>query len=856
MSSKNMQLATLFVLCGLVSSCAQEDQPYFNTPAIAPGGACIDNMADDVENYLVGQLHDNQVRRFWHCQKQALNAFYVSTQGQVADRHSSEELRNFFQSYFARHVQISERLMNEILELKSLMVGGDAHSITKAEMGKALQLFGHLEDLTLKLRPHIPVFREFLISANRQSMAQDQLAQALAAFNEFGQGLTAIIQANGKSYSLKNLEALINEVDALVVQTEGKSQLRELLPYLPLLEQSKAILLDSPSDTIGGNEWSLLGKKVASILRFLLLGENYIQQLKKSGEVDPSVITAMLTEGQALFVDPDTGAPTTEKLRMQQIDDLLDRMVELKILAAGNWVSMVKDGLRVLAPLLFGPNQAPGAIATRDWPVLIKTLITLSHEGLHFVQQPTPIPWYGARRWNHLKSFIEATFAALHESLPRHANGVIDHASLQPLHGFLIRHKLLPPGFTQEIAESTTQTLLDRVFVVTEDGDILPPQGGLSEQSLALIQGEYQRWIEAQEYINWLYGSKPPDIQTAHLIAFTPGALEMRDLASTPWPLRLDHFGRLTFLWHAEDHGRDYDHFSLTQLNWQRAIIRPLMRAYSRDSQRRLRPVYLTSEELKSLAKDAVPTIEAFGLPLQGNIAIYEKVFREANLFTPRAHKDDRLYFNEGIEYFSHVLSGTNAGRLAMEILKPSCHSSNSPEQSQSLEPSCFRVMSLLHQDQLLSHLPNLQAYLKKYNYSQTLWFAFEEEMENLVREDGYSSRPIQQGEISRMWILLQYIETIMGRFDTDGDGDLNHSEMWSIYEELLNKPSEDFSLSLIANARADSGLNDLSDLRPLNRPPTLRPPQLRVGDANDPFSMWKMERYRLLKFIGWMAAD
>jgi hypothetical protein len=146
--------------------------------------------------------------------------------------------------------------------------------------------------------------------------------------------------------------------------------------------------------------------------------------------------------------------------------------------------------------------------------------------------------------------------------------------------------------------------------------------------------------------------------------------------------------------------------------------------------------------------------------------------------------------------------------------------------------------------------------YFRKYDYHPKLWIQLEKEMERLVRTQGFSQDPIDGGEITRMWILLQYVETIMGRFDEDKSGHLTNLEIWRAFNLYTNwlqpsGPRKSFSFDFISSAHASS--IDSKDPQ-LSTKEIYTAERTNGTNVESAFSPLKRERVTLLKVLSYFA--
>lgn len=335
----------------------------------------------------------------------------------------------------------------------------------------------------------------------------------------------------------------------------------------------------------------------------------------------------------------------------------------------------------------------------------------------------------------------------------------------------LSRLKVLPEEVTPDVIESVFEVLVQRFL---KDGASDRLEFNLNH--LSQLRSEYWRWHSAQVYLQ----ERDADIQGE--LNLNPAIEEMRRVLEGPWALRRDEQGRLVF-----DFSQHSDLASMSILNLQRAAIRLLIRGYAEDPQRRETLAGLSKEELQLAAEELYLLGEAFGLFSNNDTSIASRIFLEGNLFMPRANGDQILSFEEGVEYFSFVLSGLSVSGLIFDELKAVCPSREN-DGGTKISIDCFRTKVSEQRHRYLENMPHLIRYLD--SGTSDLWTSLELNLERALRGPDLS-QPISRSEILEMWVLLQYVETFFGRFDANGSTTVNVEEAlasFPVFEPILTE--------------------------------------------------------------------
>src|SRR5690606_23776089 len=217
------------------------------------------------------------------------------------------------------------------------------------------------------------------------------------------------------------------------------------------------------------------------------------------------------------------------------------------------------------------------------------------------------------------------------------------------------------------------------------------------------------------------------------------------------------------------DTARPLDVGAKSRLNWARVIFRLLIRAYVRDSER-LGKRQLKIDEVRVAITDLKPVLVGLNLMDPDDEEFDERLFRDANLFMPRSNGDRTLGYYELIEYLHYVYSGISAGDFFINRVPAHCF-----DLDRMFAP-CFREH--FQTDSALS-LEHLSLFWSQYasHSDDKRWARDMNNLDKVNRAGMDPSQPITKTDIYENYILLQYIETVMLRFDEDRSGQLDLRE-------------------------------------------------------------------------------
>ena len=246
---------------------------------------------------------------------------------------------------------------------------------------------------------------------------------------------------------------------------------------------------------------------------------------------------------------------------------------------------------------------------------------------------------------------------------------------------------------------------------------------------------------------------------------------EMHCLTDTPWAMNVDSEGRLLF-----QRSKEYSPNTLSTLNWERIVIRSLIRGYGDVYGADQLPIGVSQDRLKDIFFDLKLPLIKLGLVEKDNINFYERVFLEGNLFLARSDGNEAaLNYFEAVEYLHYALAGVRAGGVFLDHLEKGCEVERESNSVKSVAVECFRWNFKEHFSRYLSHIPYLVEFVSALPLES--WTLFEYNLESTVRTEGTAGSPILVSDIMEIFILLQYIETFIFRYDQSQSGTIEVDE-------------------------------------------------------------------------------
>lgn len=382
--------------------------------------------------------------------------------------------------------------------------------------------------------------------------------------------------------------------------------------------------------------------------------------------------------------------------------------------------------------MLIGPG--PEEIYGQDWASL-RNLICKGLEAYMLFQNfYVAGSWFEAKNSVVLNDMVLLGFDIAEQGIRQQPNQMWSDADVTHVLTAIQDTKILDLGFSPEILQQATSTVLHKIFKTPSDA------GGFGLAQLAVMKAEwnqfYARQLELQIDPHWDSMALPVDVDGR-------------------WVMDADHASH-------------WDLRSASLYHVKRALIDRVMRSYATRTSAQ-EPLALQPDDVTALAQDFSLLIADITGSTPEKFA--KRIIQEANVFLPASDGLKPINLAEGTEYLHSLLTGFAAGKIAQASI------TNFAD----LPPA-----------KTLSHLPGLVGRLTSQD-----WKTLGPLLESAVR--GSATGPLTTGNYVSIWVMLQYVEVFMARFDADQSTTINKVESleaYKIYGPTLSGLIQSYNLS------------------------------------------------------------
>lgn len=321
----NCFIQMLFFLSSLVtlSSCSDYlvGKPFKNQVLEIqsdPQLNCLENVSDDMKNFLDAKGTDADIDRTVNCINSTLTILQTKVEGsQEASSYTADDIYKIF-NQFSTSAQISKEGATNVVKLKAAILGGSDAKITKTEIDSLKQFLDVIKAEAKKLRPYIQVF---YFKKTNKLYSKDLISQAVNQLNSSLRVLYRSTQLGSSSYSVENFKDMM--VSVLSLSEESINTADVLSKLSKVISGQHTVLTESQRFTY-----------IDNVTDLMKLYANYV-----NGYVKFEISTSdnmneifNLAESAVNWIENTLQYRATQNITAQTLDPLVSAIVKARLI--------------------------------------------------------------------------------------------------------------------------------------------------------------------------------------------------------------------------------------------------------------------------------------------------------------------------------------------------------------------------------------------------------------------------------------------------------------------------------------------------------------------------------------------
>ena len=830
-------LTVIFVALNL-TSCGLRIGEQAQTPDIEGFSVgCLNDFGGKVDLYLKGQLDHKQIVQMANCVQVALSIFKDRVYGQKAGEFTPQELRKFIQDLFLQDNIIRDKLLNQLIHLKTVIIGGKKTKLTHKDIESFIRFVEILKKEAIFFQPYFTAFH--VLNQQNQTGDISQLKNIERALKSSINRVSVFFKSFVSPYHLKDMESLFEELDFFSDHEHNISNLKEKIKLLGAL---KGFVFGQADSTIKPKEWNTLLTAFAYLLS-VHIHWTVLKKQKPWFSAEGTKAFSAVINDLIQFLSLTVKNRQHQLLKTNDFPNLMEHLVLAGFLPKTIKGPTVKSLLDMLFGKVFmlkeGPKEDPKEDPQKD----LKEDQAFATTGL-LQQKPAspekagqPLTPKSAPETGKVKplqdnhhhfqrAYQRRTFVTSSDPIPD---------SPSPQSAPLMNPAKRPSGPAHQpkrmvSTSSTTKENLPEQELADSESKEIP----ITAEHISAIQTLFQLWTATQSFLNYHYDSKnPSELPIKASSFFSTPALWARGEGILDDILSMDPLYKQGYKIHlsanlssGQKEALDYKNAKI--YSFYRFATEMIKMGYKKTSPK---DQALSQEELKHFFADFRPFAVNMGwMAPRSKTSVMgegEAEFIAANILTSRAkgfnlnwQETEYLTSHEIVEYIAYAISfGLHLVETGPELFElcaePAEGSPNLPEETSNWKNSnynmgCVRLHLLPLLNKTSPNLPNFQKSVENMDEDQKSRLT-----EALIHisygtEEQYQqANYINKENLKNIITALYFVETTITRYDTNKNLTLEHEEIENAFPtfkgyiarvtaNLFCKPSSADDLDLV----------------------------------------------------------
>lgn len=399
--------------------------------------------------------------------------------------------------------------------------------------------------------------------------------------------------------------------------------------------------------------------------------------------------------------------------------------------------------------------------------------------------------------------------------------GMFSREEIKILIGHLSKIGFLPKGLKDESIDGVIDVALNNILIFPEQRLSGSLPNALTMSSVEVVRQEVQVWLDTELYLSKLTENWRPDegLKTKDLISLIEkekkslspssplyaGLQEILITVNGPVAHTVDDSGHVIISNRFE---QVYTAKSLRRINVNRSLSRLLVRSLAKDLNRIKTYEGITLEEIEGPFKKVFPALVDLKIIDPSSTSFVKSRFLEANIFTPHADGNNYASQAELSTLVGMIWSGVSINSLLREELIKECFHGIDVPNSAKVSVACAQKAYRRAMPVYMTATPE---YLKFHKFvSQEEWTVF---MTNAFKAAGYAPNDKKEALLEDIALtphVIQYIELVFARYDSNRDGYISTEEGGKAY------PAFKGIIMDVAKKQLDAGTLKPHEVKPL----------------------------------------
>ena len=172
---------------------------------------CLSDMGVVLSRFLNGDIEDEELNKFGECAIYSIETFKTYTVGEKDEEYHPGEIRHFLQQYFMKDKTISDELLNQVMNLKILILGGNKESITRDELTDFIEIVRVWKKEFISLNRYMKIYNWTTSQELQREFPATTVDASIAALKVFASNMLGTFKGRLVRYDFNDFEKLMKE---------------------------------------------------------------------------------------------------------------------------------------------------------------------------------------------------------------------------------------------------------------------------------------------------------------------------------------------------------------------------------------------------------------------------------------------------------------------------------------------------------------------------------------------------------------------------------------------------------------------------------------------------------------------
>lgn len=312
----------------------------------------LQHLPENLRKLSLGEIKESEIHETFETLRHALEYFSRRTQGSVPDGYTVADIRSFFGTYFLKQNNVSPELAQEMMKFKKAIFGGSEKWITKKEIGQCVELLNILEEQTILLAPHFKV----LLLKDKDKADWQKITAATDVLHQSLRKLLKNTELYKSDYSFEDAKNLVVGIANFISGEQLLASYQLAAQWGPLVVAIKNVLIGENARFAGIGDWNLALDNFIDLYEVALKHYYVVSSVSINDAQDLRQFSQFVGQIFRLF-EKSYQMQKTAEIPFTAIDELVEKVVEARLLPKGLQVESIKKAYRIIVLRILEPQR-------------------------------------------------------------------------------------------------------------------------------------------------------------------------------------------------------------------------------------------------------------------------------------------------------------------------------------------------------------------------------------------------------------------------------------------------------------------------------------------------------------------